>query len=67
LEGKEGLGHLCKIVKELSNSYENLLDDNDRKVWIDKVINEFYPIMRKMEVLLEENDDKIRFVKKYIF
>ena len=64
---KEGLENFYKDVSELCESYHMLNNDDDRQKWISDVINRMSPIKRKMELLMEENRDQIRFIKKYFF
>ena len=66
-EDKDGLEDLCKNVSELCDCYDILENDNDRQKWISNVIDRLSPIKRKMEIMMEENGDKIGFIKKYIF
>ena len=66
-EEKDGLEHICKIVEELCNNYELLYNDDARKKWISNVVDVLSPIKRKMEIIMEENCDRIRFIKRYFF
>jgi len=66
-EEKDGLESLYKNVKELCDNYEILYTDDERKKWISNVFDVLSPIKRKMEIIMEENCDKIRFIKKYFF
>ena len=66
-EEKDGLESLCKNVSELCDYYDMLENDNDRQKWVSDVIARLSPLMRKMETIMEENSDKIIFIKRYIF
>lgn len=66
-EYKDGLESLCKNVSELCDYYDILENDNDRQKWISDVIDRLSPVKLKMEIMMEENGDQIRFIKKYIF
>ena len=65
-EEKDGLESLYKNVKELCDNYEILYTDDERKKWISNVFDILSPIKRKMEKMMEENCDKIRFIKRYL-
>ena len=64
---KAGLENICKDISNLCDYYDVLNNDDDRQKWISDVIVSLSPITRKMETLMEENGDQIRFIKKYIF